>query len=211
MRLIINFLSGSEKTCKDQADVAFVVDSSGSIGSRDFQREKEFVKALASEFRISPSDTQTGLICYSDYATVLAKFGDYTRISDFKKAVDRLPRMGGRTRIDLALKVAATELFTERKGGRRGNAKILFILTDGKQTKVQEATPLNEAVKPLKNAGVRVYAVGIGSNVDGEELRSMVDNDRDVLRVDDFKELVFKAQEIAGQTCKPVPPTLARK
>lgn len=48
------------------ADIIFVTDNSGSVGSSNYQRLKAFVVALANAFIISNSETRIGVV---DYAT----------------------------------------------------------------------------------------------------------------------------------------------
>lgn len=45
--------------CPTQADIAFLLDGSGSVGSEDFERMKVFVKSLVSSFK--GQDTKVGL------------------------------------------------------------------------------------------------------------------------------------------------------
>lgn len=105
------------------------MDSSGSIGDTDYQKEKDFVKSLASTFILSRRNTQAGVIIYSDDAQMYSTFGQYPDIERFKRAVDSLPYLRKRTRIDKALKLASTNLFTSQGGARPDKEDIMVILT----------------------------------------------------------------------------------
>ena len=45
--------------CKSKVDVGFVLDSSGSLRT-EYHKEKDFLKALAGAFNISPGGSRAG-------------------------------------------------------------------------------------------------------------------------------------------------------
>ena len=176
------------------------MDASTSIGPFDFKKEKTFVKDVARSLQIGPTESQVALITYSDNATLHFKFGEYSNVESFEEAVDGLPYIMGRTRIDKALGLAAG-LFTPTGGARPALPKVMIILTDGEQTPDPDAVSLEQAVAPLQNLGVKTFAIGIGGNTNISELRHLVDEDEDVLRVQDFDALLEKAHEIGRRAC----------
>lgn len=84
--------------------------------------------------------------------------------------------MDDKTRIDRALNVAEYQIFPNAS---QGVYKIAVILTDGVQS--TEAQGLRPASKPLREAGVRVIAVGIGVGKQERRLRLMTDREEDVV------------------------------
>ena len=141
--------------CSDDTDVAFVVDTSGSISDENFVKQKDFIKVLASAFDPSIEDHQLGLISYSSDAQVEVSFRDKADAAQFESAVDRVPHTKGRTRLDKALALAATQMFSTSGGTRSGKRKIMVILTDGRQSQDPDTIPLQEAVSPYESL---VYA-----------------------------------------------------
>ena len=53
--------------CNIKSDVIFVLDSSGSIGSRHYGEVKTFAKNFVNELEIGPTENQVGVVIYSDY------------------------------------------------------------------------------------------------------------------------------------------------
>ena len=190
------------RKCSESADVAFVVDTSGSIGEENFKKEKEFVKAVASSFDTVSTDFQLGLITYSTDAQLQVSFRDNLGPNSFDTVVDNLLYTMGRTRIDKALTLASSELFTTKGGARPGKRKALIILTDGRQSQTSDSVTLKEAIVPLQKLGVRIYTVAIGREVDLEELQQLTERKEDVFSVDDFDDLLNKANEVALKSCK---------
>ena len=61
---------------------------------------------------------------------------------------------------------------------------------------IKDAKDLKVASDPLRKAGVRVLAVGIGSGVDADELRSITETDEDVVVAADFTDLLYGSVQI---------------
>jgi uncharacterized protein YegL len=198
---MISLLFLGKIQCSARVDLAFLMDASGSIGQRDFQKERDFVKAMASSFTFARDQTLAAVITYNDKANLDIPFGRHLNRDSFRLEVDQVPYTLGQTRIDKALAMATEKVFTRSAGSRPGFPKMVVILTDGVQTKDPDAIPLGKAVLPLRRAGVQVIAVGIGSHVDRNELRQMVERSSDVYTVTDFDDLLKKAYDIAQRTC----------
>lgn len=183
------------------------MDMSSSITSKNYPKEKAFVKNVADTFSISPTKTDVGVVTYNRDAKLWIKFGQYSNNDGFKKAVDKIPYWGGSTRIDNGLKMASVELFDTLKGERAKLPNVLILLTDGKQNSDPRATPLEEAVLPLFQLGVKVFAVGVGDQISRDELRLIVEKDQDIFTVDDFDDLLAKSHQIARAACDEVKAT----
>ena len=180
-------------------DLAFIIDSSGSIGGRNYLREKTFVKEVAKSFGLGTNQSRAAMILFSDSASVKARFGQFASEAEFDRAVDDLPHERGKTRIDKALDLTATDIFPE---SREGVTKIAILITDGTQTEAPDAIGLREASEPLRQAGVRVIAVGVGTNVDEDELRLVTESDEDVVVAADFEDLLLKLDNLTSKACQ---------
>lgn len=180
-------------------DLAFIIDSSGSIGRTDYLKEKHFVKQLARSFGVAPGQSQAAMILYSNSATVYARFGQHATAEEFEQAVDALPYERGLARTDKALLLAAAEIFP---GARSGVPKIALLITDGKQTRAADAKDLKEASAPLQKAGVRVLAVGIGSGIDLDELRLVTEADENVFVAKNFPDLLVQLGNLTSKACQ---------
>ena len=103
--------------CKSVLDVAFIVDSSGSLRS-EYHKEKKFVKMMIESFGLGLSTTRAGIITFSHVAELSVKLSEHDSLNDFKAAVDALPMMGSNTRIDKALQLTLAEFFSPNNGAR---------------------------------------------------------------------------------------------
>ena len=75
------------------------------------------------------------------------------------------------------------------------------MITDGKQTKTGRYTKLSVASQGIKDKGVTVYAVGVGSAADGAELEEIASGSEYVFRSPSFESLQNISQEMRKQLC----------
>ena len=187
------------RTCNTIVDLAFIIDSSGSISRRNYVKVKSFVKHLARSFRISPTGSRAAVVLYSNSASVKAHFGKYTTIEEFNDMVERLPHERGFTYIDKALELAASQLFPR---ARKDVPRIAMLLTDGEQTDPKGTVNLRVASAPLRRQGVRLIAFGVGKRINVRELRLAVERDEDVVRVMKFDDLNDKVRNYTKSLCE---------
>ncbi|CAH3154300.1 unnamed protein product, partial [Pocillopora meandrina] len=165
--------------CICPMDVAFIMDSSGSIKRAEFYEERLLVKKLVVQ--VTATGNREALILFGSSASVKAQLGQYDTAEKYIEVVQKLRKKNGRTRIDRALDVAVDEVFSS---ARPYAYKIVIVLSDGVQSK--GAKSLRESSRPLRQANVRVLAVGIGTGMAKNRLRLMTGSDDDVVDVKDI-------------------------
>ena len=173
-------------------DIAFLVDSSGSVGTYDYERQKHFVKMVAERVGISSSRTRASVIVYSYSASIEARWDQYTNYEDFAKAVEGLPYRASSSRIDTALELAASDLFPRARPSAK---KIAVVITDGRLMDVAGAA------ESLKKVGVRIIAVGIGNGVHISELRTLAESEEHIVLAEDFTKLNREVDNLVGIVC----------
>lgn len=109
------------------------------------------------------------------------------------------PYLGQTTNTDVALKFARLQSFTVPYGARSGVSRIAIVLTDGKSN-----TPTNTAQEArfLKDAGVLVLSIGIGTSIDQTELQNIASSPLDVFQVNNFNILDTIANQVTNKTCE---------
>jgi predicted peroxiredoxin len=80
--------------------------------------------------------------------------------------------------------------------------QILIVITDGFQTKRQAYTPLHIASQPIKDKGVEVWAIGIGSALNEKELKQIASKPSNVLKVTSFENLSKLYFKLVPSVCK---------
>ena len=187
-------------------NAGFILDASSSVKG-NFQKEKDFMKRLAASFGIDQNGTKAGVISYSDIAESSIKFKDHQNIQSFWDAADIIPLLNSKSRIDKALKLADTEMFSLASGAKPAVTNLLIIITTGTQSNDADAEDPVAISEAMVKSGVNVIAVGIGSNVDENRLRAMTGDQSKVFMVKSFDDLNDPAlskdiENIACQTGK---------
>ena len=104
--------------------MAFVIDSSGSIGRANWERMKQFLKAVVSKLDISPSATRIAVIAYSTEPEVVMLFSNRQSAEDVNRAFDSMRWQRGFTFTDRALKLTDSDLFQTANGMRPSVPKV---------------------------------------------------------------------------------------
>lgn len=124
----MNFLLLSVNKCKRIIDLAFVIDSSGSIRPQEWPQVIKFVKKVLERFDVSKGGTHVGVISYSTNTNLHFRFNTIKgkhRDHEVQNLVNEIPRLRGFTLPYKALEMANNELFSSR-GGMREAAKKVF-------------------------------------------------------------------------------------
>lgn len=75
---------------KTPADILFALDTSTSIGSQNFEREKQFVLAFVADMDIGPSDVQVSVGTFSDNARRYFALNSHPNLHDLQAAIKRV-------------------------------------------------------------------------------------------------------------------------
>ena len=183
-------------------DLAFVFDSSDTIGVGALEDAKMLVKKMVKGLELGADESRVALVVFADKVEVKARFSKNLSVKQFQDMVQNMKSIGSRTRIDKAL-VETKQVFKE---GRDDVYKIAVVLTDGKQSEDHDTKSLLSTSEPLRRAGVRVIAVAIGTQASKGRLRLMTDSMDDVKEEDEaleyFQQLSDKLnQNLCGNYC----------
>ena len=80
--------------------------------------------------------------------------------------------------------------------------QMAVVITDGKQTTTGQYTRLSVATQGIKNKGVTVYAVGVGSGADKAELEEIASAPEYVFTSSSFKELQDISLGLTKRLCQ---------
>ena len=113
------------ETCNDQVlDLGFILDSSGSVGRRNWRRMKDFTKNLISNITKMNNNTRISIIVFGTNPVMEITFDEpYS-----PERVNNLRHLKGYTFIDRALRMAAQVMFTEENGMRRHSIKVNVVI-----------------------------------------------------------------------------------
>lgn len=169
------------------ADVVFIVDESGSIGSSNFQLVRSFLHSLVSGLQVSPNRVRVGMVVYSGEPAAEVFLNTFTDKSELLAFIKILPYHGGGTNTGAALDFARQQVFVQEKGSRKelGVQQVAVVITDGKSQ-----DDVSNPAADLRRAGVTVFAVGV-KDADKAQLEQMASypTNKHTFVVDRFSKL----------------------
>merc|ERR1711931_247945 len=174
--------------CTSVADVAFLLDSSGSLRT-EYHKEKAFLKRVVATFGLSEDGFRAGVVTFSHGADISIKFDDHYDSDSFNRAVDDIPLVGSITRIDLALQ-KTEELFTKDNGARVYASEFVVLITDGSQTALPGAADPCALTDQMRREGKTVIVMGIGPETDQKALECMAGGPEHSHKAKSFDELL---------------------
>lgn len=149
----------TEYDCNGKLDLAFLMDSSGSIMSPDYNLQLNFVADVVSALPVSRDHVQVANTVFGTSATVTFNFDTYTDKADILHDLKHTPKDNGGTNTPEALHLTRTEVFNSTNGARQDARKVAVLLTDGESYDFNQT--VREAEK-LRADGVVVFAIGVG-------------------------------------------------
>lgn len=182
------------------ADITLLVDSSTSVGSKNFETTKKFVKRLAERFLEAgkPADdsVRVSVVQYSgrNQQKVEAQFQyNYTVIA---KAIDNMEFINDATDVNAALRYV-TGLY--QQSSRAGAKKRVLVFSDGNSQGIT-ARAIERAVQEAQQAGIEIYVLAVGSQANEPNIRVLVTGksadydvvygERHLFRVPDYTSLL---------------------
>ncbi|XP_039549087.1 matrilin-4 isoform X8 [Pimephales promelas] len=167
-------LQDDGKTCgscrSSNIDLVLLIDGSKSVRPQNFELVKQFVNQVVDQLDVSPKGTRVGLVQYSSRVRTEFTLGMYQTKEEIKKAVMNVEYMEKGTMTGLALKHMVENSFTEAEGARpagKNIPRVGLVFTDGRSQ-----DDIQEWAKKAKEAGITMYAVGVGKAVE-DELREI--------------------------------------
>ena len=156
------FMFFIESRCliQDVVDLVFVIDTSGSISSSNFQLIREFAKNIATGLIHDSPRSAVGVILFGSSAHIEFNLQAYTSLSALLSAINHLPYSGGTTNTAEALTLLLSAAQNGTLGLRNDSKKLAIVITDG-QSDSRYATLLAAAVLHASNI-FDIFAVGVG-------------------------------------------------
>ncbi|KAJ9600291.1 hypothetical protein L9F63_009416, partial [Diploptera punctata] len=169
------------QTLSVPANLLFVLDESGSVGQKNFDLSREFIKNVTKKYPLSVNRS-AGVITFASYATSKIPLST-SDTTTFMKAVDQFGYNGGGTNILGALEMAYDEIVKNTAH----NLTLVFLITDGESS--TDGTPAATKIKDAKDV---VFAIGINHNpiLSLEKIASERSNGmRNFFHVEDYEAL----------------------
>ena len=184
-------------------DLVFVIDDSSSVGSSNFKKMIQFCKDVVSGFNISPTQSRIGVLKFSYDAHIQFHLKSHLQKGHVLSHIGKVSHGHGNTHTEKALKLLREEMFQEKNGARPQNLgipRVAIVLTDGKSS--AGALTVQEA-KKVHEAGITVYSVGVGKDIDRKELQTIASQPvcQNAIVLEGFSEFAGLKETIQDRAC----------
>jgi len=132
-----------------------------------------------------------------EYTKTWIYLNNFTRPEDFNDKIAKTPHLNFRTRIDLGFKLAEEEVLLEQNGARSDARRLIFLVTDGKQTPQVDDFDSNIKLDPVKasenlwnDKNTAIFTVGVGPKIDEVELRNIARQPEAYIKAEDLDTLI---------------------
>ena len=204
--------------CNRKTDIIFIVDRSGSIRPSDYTQLRKFLIFVGDALQIGVKNEegevlgQGAIVTFSEESVIRITLEGSRNPGNFTKVVNEMPGVlwAGRTKTHKALRLADTEVAVA-KAGYRGTeedvAKILVIITDGRQTRESRRRGyiyVGEATRPFfARKDMEVFAIGVGLYRQSarQEIKDMVEQSENAVFLRSYSSLNDDENDFIGRFC----------
>lgn len=161
----------------NSADILVMMDSSASVGQKNFEMSKKFVHRLNERFltadRQRGASVRVGLAQYSRAARMeVAPTNNLTLLTYH---TEQAAFQNDGTNVLEAMEFAISNL--RGRGDASGGRRKLVLFSDGRSQAITEAV-LEKRVRDVADAGVELFVIAVGNQVNEANLRTLVSRGR---------------------------------
>lgn len=154
------------KVCSAKADIGILIDGSSSVTEANFAKLLDFTKSLSKSFSVSKDHTHIAVATASRGPRMSFDFEGFNDIPSLDTAISRISYNGGPFLLGSSLTGVKTSWF--KNSGRKSIPQLLLVLATASSID-DIAVPSRE----MRDRGVRIEAVGIGSGFEGGQLKEI--------------------------------------
>jgi uncharacterized protein YegL len=193
-----------QKECDSIIDLTLIIDSSGSITAKDFEKGKEAFIDLVSRLNIDVKKAGVAILNYASNVSLSAQ----TNVFEFDKTellqqIATLPRLGTNTATGNALTLAKRYCEARCRDLNEGIPRIFAIFTDGRSNEGPPAIPAANAIRNAPIEGT-IFAVGVGNigKAGQDELVGIAGDKEYVMNIDSYLDLARVTNAITTKMCE---------
>ena len=162
-----------------KVDLGFAVSVTDSGAEQAYENMKNVMKYIVNTYGLA--SIRYGVLMFGNSANTYIPFSQtFPDKMALTTLLDSFPPLRGGPDLRKALEEAKT-LF-DQATTRTDAKKVLAVIIDNKS--INNGSVIEEAAKVLEDDDIQIVPVGIGSNVDEEELETMTSNKQNIIKTD---------------------------
>uniref|UniRef100_A0A667ZIG9 Collagen type VI alpha 1 chain n=1 Tax=Myripristis murdjan TaxID=586833 RepID=A0A667ZIG9_9TELE len=164
-------------TFTGDTDIVVMMDSSASVGQKNFDTSKTFVRRLAERFLTAERRGRVGVrMAVGQYSRTPRMEQELTsNLTQLSHQIQEAAFQNDGTAVTEAMSFALQRF--ESRGDSGNRRKKLVLFSDGRSQGITEAV-LEKRVRQVVDAGVELYVIAVGSQVSEVNLRTLVSRGR---------------------------------
>ncbi|OMJ65924.1 hypothetical protein SteCoe_37419 [Stentor coeruleus] len=182
------------------SDISFIVDESSSISGPDYSLAKSFLQEFVSNTSIGLQETQFAIVRFSTLVECQVYFNTYNLNSQLINYINSMSQLQGSTNTASAINFTLSNVFKNTTGARNpslGYGRIVIVITDGNSNNPSNTA---SAALEMRNAGITVYAIGVGA-ITYSELLNIAGTPNNVFTPDTYQDLVNILATVKKTAC----------
>ena len=182
--------------CNDKpGDLLFLIDSSGSIDPKDYEKMKDFMTSVITKSAVAQDNVHVGVMQFSTIQQLAFPLNQYYSKEQMLNAITAMQQIGGGTHTGKAI-TDVSQYFDGLRGGRPGMRQTLIVITDG-----EAQDEVKEPALALRNKGVVIYSIGV-KNHNRTQLMEISGNSERVYSEKDFDALKDLEAQVSSKICE---------
>ena len=180
-----------------------VLDSSGSIGSSDYEVAKQFIANFISGFTIGENHVRVGLIRFASDVDLIFDLDESFDENVVLSNILSVSYTGGSTATGDGIYLMTYTGFTEAYGARPLNLaipRVGLVLTDGNSN--HGFYDVVTASQLARDQSITLFAFGISDGIDESELLEIAGSPDRWFRIDSFINIDDARAQITQGSCK---------
>ena len=162
-----------------KVDLGFAISVTDSRTEQTYENMKNVVKYIVDTYGLA--SIRYAVLMFGNSARTYIPFSQtFPDKITLTTLLDSLPPLRGGPDLRKALEEAKT-LF-DQATARPDAKKVLAVIIDNKY--INDASDIAKAAKVLEDDDIQVVPVGVGSNVDNEDLETITSNKQNIIKTD---------------------------
>ncbi|XP_064644645.1 collagen alpha-4(VI) chain-like [Lineus longissimus] len=188
--------------CTFKADIYFMIDSSGSVGFKNFPYLLKFVNSIIDSLPIGQNQVRVGVFRFNQKSTLMFPLNRFYNKATLKTWVNWIRYTSGSTGTDKVLKQMRQIGFTPKNGMRPNVHNVGILITDGLSN--NGSSTITQA-KKAKKYGINMFCVGaqIPTMTEVNKIASKPTKDH-VFRYKKFSQMKQGGPAIVKKICQQV-------
>lgn len=186
-----------------RADIVFVMDSSGSVGSENWNKLLDFMLRVVDNLYRDTVDVRIGAVRFSSNAVSVFSLNTYSDKNLLENGIRQMTYHSGTTNTGAGINVMHNSEFKLENGDRTDAQNIAIVVTDGSSNDYDYTISSAEAAH---RDGIKIYSVGVTSSINEEGVRGMASEpqlkNENYYLATDFISLTAVADALVSTACK---------